>query len=203
MPKEILLHLRFIFQNMELKDVVAIAGQSGLHKVVGRSKNGLIVETIGTGKRFSTSFQDKVSVLEDISVYTVNEDMRLAEVFVKLHACAEVPEAKGDLKSVRSFLIETIQLDSERVYDNDIKKLMNWFHLLKGVLNFDTLVQTETAEAEEKAEEGATEEVKEKKTKKAAAPKNTEVKKAAKTPAPKANTKGNNSNKTTFRQKSV
>lgn len=188
---------------MELKDVVAIAGQSGLHKVVGRSKNGLIIETIGTGKRSSTSFQDKVSVLEDISVYTVNEDMRLADVFIKLKALGDVPEAKGDLKAVREFLVGAISLDSERVYDNDIKKLINWFHLLKDVLDFDKLGQTETTEAEADAEEASGEEVKEKKAKKVAAPKNPEAKKAAKTPAPKANTKGNNSNKTTFRQKSV
>ena len=41
---------------MELKDVVAISGMSGLHHVTGRSKNGLIVETIGTGRKFATGF---------------------------------------------------------------------------------------------------------------------------------------------------
>ena len=188
---------------MELKDVVAIAGQSGLHKVVGRSKNGLIVETISTGKRFSTSFQDKVSVLEDISVYTTGEDMRLADVFIKLKEIGDVPEAKTDLKQVREFLIGAISLDSERVYDNDIKKLLTWFHSLKDVLDFEKLAQTEAEEAAAENTEAAGEEVKEKKVKKAAAPKNPEAKKVAKTPAPKANTKGNNSNKTTFRQKSV
>ncbi|MBU3662034.1 MAG: hypothetical protein FGM41_02400 [Bacteroidetes bacterium] len=186
---------------MELKDLVAIAGQSGLHHVVGRSKNGLIVETIGTGRRFSTSFQDKVSVLEDISVYTVNEDMRLVDVFVALKAKGDAPEAKGDLKEVRKYLVEAINLDSERVYDNDIKKLMNWFHLLKDVLDFEKLKASQT-NGSETAEEVGTEEVKEKKVAKAAAVK-TEVKKQVKTATPKANSKANNSNKTTFRQKSV
>jgi hypothetical protein len=180
---------------------VAIAGQSGLHHVVGRSKNGLIVETIGTGRRFSTSFQDKVSVLEDISVYTVNEDMRLADVLVALKNSGNAPEAKGDLKAVRTYLIETINLDSERVYDNDIKKLMNWFHALKDVLDFDKLTAKEE-EAVEASSEVKAEEPKEKKAAKSSAAK-TETKKPAKSPAPKANTKGNNSNKTTFRQKSV
>ncbi len=203
MPMEILLHLPFIFQIMELKDVVAIAGQSGLHKVVGRSKNGLIVETIGTGKRFSTSFQDKVSVLEDISVYTINEDMRLADVFIKLKEIGNVPTSKSELKQVREYLVGAISLDSERVYDNDIKKLITWFHLLIDLLDFDKLGQTETSEAAAADEETGAEDAKEKKVKKAVAPKSAEVKKATKTPAPKANTKGNNSNKTTFRQKSV
>lgn len=186
---------------MELKDLVAIAGQSGLHHVVGRSKNGLIVETIGTGRRFSTSFQDKVSVLEDISVYTVNEDMRLVDVFATLKAKGDAPEAKGDLKEIRKYLVEAIHLDSERVYDNDIKKLMTWFHLLKDVLDFEKLKATTSGETES-AVEANSEEVKEKKLTKTVAPK-AEVKKQVKTATPKANSKANNSNKTTFRQKSV
>lgn len=187
---------------MELKDIVAIAGQSGLHKVVGRSKNGLIVETIGSGRRFSTSFQDKVSVLEDISVYTTGEDMKLSHVFIALKANESTPDSKTDLKELRKFLIGAIQLDSDRVYDNDIKKLFNWYHLLKDVLNFETLGKEEET-ADENAPAAEVEEVKEKKNKKTTAPKSSETKRVAKQDAPKANTKGNNSNKTTFRQKSV
>lgn len=136
---------------MELKDVVAISGKSGLHKVIGRSKNGIIVETIGTGTRFSTGYQDKVSVLVDISMYTVDGDMRLSEVFLKLKAANNVPDAKTDVKAVRKFLIDTIKLDSERVYDSDIKKLITWYNLLKDVLNFDSLVEPtdDITEAEE------------------------------------------------------
>ena len=29
---------------MELKDIVAVSGQGGLHKIIGRTKNGLILE---------------------------------------------------------------------------------------------------------------------------------------------------------------
>nr|MBP7512843.1 DUF5606 domain-containing protein [Bacteroidia bacterium] len=146
---------------MELKDVVAIAGQSGLHKIVGRSKNGLIVETIGSGRRFSTSFQDKVSVLEDISIYTIEEDLRLNLVLLKLHEKGNVPTAKEDMKSLRAYLIETINLDSERVYDNDIKKLLNWYHWLKDVLDFSKLAEpsadADTATTEESKEVAAPE----------------------------------------------
>lgn len=132
---------------MELKDVVAISGMSGLHHVTGRSKNGLIVETIGTGRKFATGFHDKVSVLEDISIYTLEGDMHLSDVFIKLNDAKNCPDAKEDLKKVRAFLIECIQLDSERVYDSDIKKLMNWFHALKNVLDFSKLgKQEEVAE---------------------------------------------------------
>jgi hypothetical protein len=173
---------------MELKDVVAISGMSGLHHVTGRSKNGLIVETIGTGRKFATGFHDKVSVLEDISIYTLEGDMHLSDVFIKLNNSSNLPEAKEDIKKIRTFLIECIQLDSERVYDSDIKKLMNWFHALKSVLDFNTLGKKdeETAEAEkveevkEEVKEIVAEEVIEEKPKKTPAKKTAAKKTAAK-----------------------
>jgi hypothetical protein len=173
---------------MELKDVVAISGMSGLHHVTGRSKNGLIVETIGTGRKFATGFHDKVSVLEDISIYTLEGDMHLSDVFIKLNNSSNLPEAKEDIKKIRTFLIECIQLDSERVYDSDIKKLMNWFHALKSVLDFNTLGKKdeETAEVEkaeeviEEVKEIVAEEVIEEKPKKTPAKKTAAKKTAAK-----------------------
>jgi hypothetical protein len=192
---------------MELKDIVAIAGQSGLHKIVGRSKNGLIVETIGTGRRFATSFQDKVSVLDDISIYTLEEDLRLNKVLIKLKESENVPAAKDDLKSIRKFLVETINLDSERVYDNDIKKLMTWFHILKDTLDFAKLAESdEVTETSAEANSEATTDVSSEEAK----PKKVAVKKAAtpktavpKSAAPKANTKGAGGSKTTYRSKTV
>lgn len=149
---------------MELKDIVAISGVSGLHQITGRSKNGLIVETIGSGRKFATSFHDKVSVLEDISIYTLEGDMHLSEVFLKLKAAAELP-AKEELKKVRQFLIEAVQLDSERVYDSDLKKLITWFYMLKDSLDWEKLAnrgtEAEAAPAEEVKEEVVAEEVKE------------------------------------------
>jgi hypothetical protein len=196
---------------MELKDVVAIAGQSGLHKIVGRSKNGLIVETIGNGRRFSTSFQDKVSVLEDISIYTLEEDMRLHLVLLKLKENGNAPAAKDDMKMIRSFLIELINLDSERVYDNDIKKLLNWFHTLKDVLDFDKLksaseaLDADVAAENDSPETNAEAPIEEAKPKKAAAKKTAAPKTATpkNTAAPKANTKGAGSSKTSYRPKAV
>ncbi|MDZ4666317.1 MAG: DUF5606 domain-containing protein [bacterium] len=195
---------------MELKDVVAIAGQSGLHKIVGRSKNGLIVETIGSGRRFSTSFQDKVSVLEDISIYTVEEDLRLNLVLLKLNEKGNVPAAKEDMKVLRAYLIETINLDSERVYDNDIKKLLNWYHSLKDVLDFSKLAEPSENEAEATSEtanadaptDAVVEDAKPKKVvaKKTATPKTTAPKNAA---SPKANSKGAGGSKTSYRPKAV
>ncbi|MEI6881789.1 MAG: DUF5606 domain-containing protein [Bacteroidota bacterium] len=192
---------------MELKDIVAVSGQGGLHKIIGRTKNGLILETIGTGKRFATSYQDKVSVLEDISMYAQEGDLHLAQVLVKINTKGNVPTPKDDAKAQRQYLIETIDLDSERVYDSDIKKLINWYAALKDVLDFAKLAEEKTEETavdenkEEENVEAAVEEKPKKTTAKKAAPKKT----ASKTAQPKATKVSTKSaaSTNTYRPKSV
>jgi len=181
---------------MELKDIVSIAGVSGLHKIIGKTKTGLILETIGTGKRFATGVQDKVSVLEDISMYTEEGDMKLADVLIKLNEkeVAGVPDAKTDLKDLRKFLSETIKLDNERVYDSDVKKLINWYHQLKTEIDFEKLktdAATETSATE--SEEHKTEKIAATKTPKKIAPKNI---------ATKHSSKGAGGSQMTYRPKS-
>ncbi len=177
---------------MELKDLVAISGIGGIHYVTGRSKNGLIVETIGTGRKFATNFHDKVSVLQDISIYTEAGDLHLSDVFKTIKEKGNTPEPKADLKAVRKYLIDTIQLDSERVYDSDIKKLMNWYHLLQDKLDFSKLskeIAEEQHEAPAQTEASTEVEAPKKKAaaKKATAPK--KEKEAATETAPKKTAK--------------
>ena len=140
---------------MNLKEIVAISGVSGLHKIIGRTKTGLILESLNeTKKRFPTSIQDKVSVLEDISMYTEEGDMRLVEVFVKIHEHGGAPTSKDNAETQRKFLVDAIKLDSERVYDSDIKKLLIWYIALKDIVDFNILLaEDHAAEAEETAEE--------------------------------------------------
>ncbi len=206
---------------MKLNEIVAIAGIGGLHKIIGKTKNGLILESLTEPKkRFPTSIQDRVSVLDDIAMYTQEGDMRLAQVLVKLNEAEKsgkaIPAGKDDNKTQRNFLVETIQLDSERVYDSDVKKLLVWYAALKDILDFSTLLEEDasassadetTEEVAEKAKpkakkakaETADEEVKPKKT---AAKKTTTKTAAPKNVVPKTNTKGTG-NTNTYRPKSV
>ncbi len=205
---------------MDLKEIVAIAGISGLHKIIGRSKNGLILETMSEPKkRFATGMHDKVSVLEDISMYTIEGDVQLAEVFVKLNDAEKAgnaaPSAKDDSKTQRAFVNTAVKLDNERVYDSDIKKLITWYNLLKGQLDFASLLgetAAETAEekpkkASKKAKSEETEEATEEAKPKKAAAKKTAAPKVPKTAAPKdVNTKVSSKGagtKNTYRPKSV
>jgi len=201
---------------MNLKEIVAISGVSGLHKIIGRTKTGLILESLNeTKKRFPTSIQDKVSVLEDISMYTEEGDMRLAEVFVKIHEKGDAPTSKDNAETQRKFLVNVIKLDSERVYDSDIKKLLIWYNALKGIVDFNVLLAEDNAtEAEETTEEtlknagnksedieNSVEKPKKATAKKTAAPKKTATKTV--TPKPTKLSSKSTSNTNTYRPKSV
>ena len=72
---------------MKLKEILAISGQPGLFKYVARSSNGVIVESLLDGKRTNASSTARVSALNEIAIFTENEDMPLSEVFEKIYAC--------------------------------------------------------------------------------------------------------------------
>lgn len=146
---------------LPLTDVVSVAGTPGLHKVIGRSKQNLIVESLdGSGKRFPVQLTNKVSVLSEIAIYTETEDMRLAKVFnyVKQHegTGASIPSSKASHDEIRAFMKTVLpEYDAERVYDSDIKKLLNWYVLLKDMIDFEAEAakydEAEEAEAEAEA----------------------------------------------------
>ena len=121
---------------MELKDILAIAGQPGLYKYVAQSMRGVIVESLLDGKRMNASASSRISALTEISMYTEGEDIPLAEVFTKMYAYTEGkqgPTAKeGDARLKEFFGAVITDYDRERVHTSDIKKAVAWFNLLVG-----------------------------------------------------------------------
>jgi hypothetical protein len=138
-------------------------------------------------------------VLEDISMYTAEGDMRMADVFLKLKDAKKLPGAQDEVKEQRQFLVDTIGLESERVYDSDIKKLFSWFSILKDQLDFDKLKEGNEAGETEEGKEGK-EDAKvvdeAPKTRKESGPK------PPRNTAGRTNTKGAGGSKTTYRPKS-
>lgn len=171
---------------MELKDIVAVAGMGGLHQIVGQRPSGLILETIDEQKRrFPTTLTQKVSILEDIAMFTIEGEVRLGEVFVNINAKEaeglEIPAKNADNNALKAFMEAVLPTyDKERVYVSDIKKLVSWYTILKGHLDFEALKNKGTEEegGEAKADTKAD-------LKPAAETKH----KTVKTAAPKVNTK--------------
>lgn len=183
---------------MELKDVVSVAGIGGLHKIVGQRPSGLILETIDEQKRrFPTSLTQKVSILEDIAIFTATDEVRLSEILLiikdKEAGGLNIPERKADENTLRGFMADVLpDYDKERVYASDIKKLVGWYAILKDTLDFEALKNSD----EEEGEEGADDKPKaEAKTKKEVKPK------VAKKPTAKVNTRNAGAKQTSMPRK--
>jgi len=138
-----------------LKGILAITGQPGLYKVISEGKNNVIIESLLTGKK-STAYADaKMSTLEDIAIYTLEEDVPLKKVFRKIaekENGGPAIDAKSSPDDLKKYFTEILpEYDKSRVYGSDVKKVLSWYNLLneKGLLVFED----ETAETDESAKE--------------------------------------------------
>jgi hypothetical protein len=160
---------------MELKDFISVAGKSGLHTIVGKSKNNVIVESLKDKKRFPIFNTNKISALSDISIYTYDEEILLSELFDRIQkkykkdAAVSHLESAEELKKVFEELVPNY--DQEQVYNSDIKKVFQWYNILHDT---DNLIKEESkeikkessADADKKKEDSKEETKKEVKNKK-------------------------------------
>lgn len=119
---------------MDIKGIIAISGKPGLYKVAAQGRNNIIVESLDNGKKFPAFASDKISALEDICIYTYEEDVPLIDVYTKL---AEKEGYKGSLNhkepadKLREHLASYLpDYDEDRVYDQDVRKLYQWYNIL-------------------------------------------------------------------------
>lgn len=138
-----------------LKTILSISGKPGLYKLVSSGKNMVIVESLTDKKRLPIYARDKVVSLGDIAMYTEEDEVPLKDVFVSIKE-----KEKGGKTSIQSnakpdelwnYLGEVLpNYDKDRIYNADVKKLINWYNLLiESDIDF---------EAEETNEEEVTEE---------------------------------------------
>lgn len=134
---------------MNLSGIISIAGMSGLYKVIAQTKNGLVVESLIDKKRVPAYASNKVSALEDVSIYSTGDDVPLKEVFQKIYdkekagACLDSKSPEVELK--KYFKTVFAEYDEERVYVSDIKKVLNWYNLLQkeGLLEEKEVEETD------------------------------------------------------------
>ena len=172
---------------MNLTGIIAISGKPGLFKVIAQGKNSIIVESLVDNKRVPAYASDRISALEDISIYTYEEDAPLKDLFIAIHTKESGKETishKEDLVKLQNYLLEILpNFDQERVYPSDIKKIFQWYNLL---LKSGNLI-LEEKEEKEKKEDKKEKPAKSEETKKAAAKKTPAVKPKAESGAkPKA-----------------
>ena len=142
---------------MDLSKILAISGKPGLYQMISETKNGLLVESLDDKKRFPVFAHEKVSSLEEISIFTEDDDIQLKEVFKKMHELLEGKQAidhKSNPAELKAFFEEAIpEYDKERVYNSDIKKVVHWYNQLHKYEMLD-FTEEEKEEDEEEKKEG-------------------------------------------------
>lgn len=127
-----------------LRKIISITGKPGLFKILSQGKGNLIVEELGTGRRFPAGARDRIVSLGDIAMYTEAGDTPLGGILDKVYAANEgkaidvktTAAAKNGLKDAFAAIVE--DFDRVRVHDSDIKKLFTWYNILiaNGITEF-------------------------------------------------------------------
>lgn len=138
---------------MDLSKILSIAGKPGLFKMVGESKNGIVVESLTDGKRIPAFSHERISSLKEISIYTEGEDMPLADILKNLYekqdAKPVVSPKKLSSNDLKSLFAEVVpDYDQDAVYTSDMKKVFTWYNQLleKDMLDFTEEDVVEDAE---------------------------------------------------------
>jgi len=142
---------------MDLNKILSIAGKPGLYKLVAQSKNGLIIESLIDGKRMNAFMNEKISSLEEISLFLHSEDVALKDVLRNMFNLTNGQKAidnKADDVKIKELFGQVVpDYDQERVYVSHMRKVIGWYNLLleKGMLDY-TKEEVTGSKPEETAE---------------------------------------------------
>jgi hypothetical protein len=151
---------------MNLEKILSISGKPGLYSLKVQTRTGFLAESLVDGKKISVSLKVNVSLLSEISIYTINEEKPLTEVMRNIAIKENEGPAishKEDNATLIAYFSEILpEYDSERVYPSDIKKVLNWYNLLqsKGMVSKEEPAAEAVVENAEEIKEKVVEEVK-------------------------------------------
>ena len=120
---------------MSLDKILSIGGKPGLFKLVTQTRSGFVAESLLDGKKITVGMQSNVSILSEIAIYTLEEELPLREVFQKIQLKEKGGKTSISHKSekieLEEYFFEVLpNYDEDRVYASDIKKVIRWYNLL-------------------------------------------------------------------------
>jgi len=141
---------------MALDKILSIGGKPGLYKLLTQTRAGFVGESLLDGKRITVSLQNNVSVLSEIAIYTLEEEVPLREVFQNIKDKEKGGKTaighKEDKLKLEEYFFEVLpNYDEDRVYASDIKKIIQWYNILhdQGIVDFSDTDDEDKANSEE------------------------------------------------------
>jgi hypothetical protein len=120
------------FTIMEYNRIIAITGLSGLYELLSSKSDGAIVRSLEDQQtRFVSSRVHNFSHLESIEVYTTRENINLVALFQAIQTSGAALPSEKDAAAVKAFFVKVYpELDFDRIYNSDMKKMVRWYALL-------------------------------------------------------------------------
>ena len=140
----------------DLTKILSISGQHGLFLYLAQARAGAIVENLSDKKRTVVDAKNRITTLEDISIYTSGGETKLREVMLKMKEVLgdnAAPSPKADPKELKDLFKKALpDYDEERFYVSHMKKVVEWYNEIREYASFDFVNPDEETEAEEKSE---------------------------------------------------
>ena len=146
---------------MEYSKLVAVTGLPGLFELINSKTDGAIVRSLDDkSTRFISGRVHNFSQLEGIEVYTTGENVNLVDVLNAMDKAGEKLPDDKDAAAVKKYFQKVYpEMDFERVYSSDMKKMVKWFDVLKkNNIEIKLSEQPEEETEEEVKEESIVEE---------------------------------------------
>lgn len=125
----------------DLKRILSISGEQGLFSYVSQATAGVIAESMLTGRRNCFGIRSRMTSLHDISIYTSEGEIRLQEVFEKMHAYLNdnaAPSQKSSPEELKKFFSKAVpEYDRDRFYVSHMKKVVEWYNILREHASLD------------------------------------------------------------------
>ena len=138
----------------DLTKILSVRGQRGLYRYIAQSRRGAIAESLRDGKRTNFAATSGITTLADISIFTMEGEVKLKDVFLKIKSVlgeADAPTSKASSAELTGLFEKALpDYDSDRFYVSHMKKVVDWYNELK---NYASLDFVEEEEAEEPAAE--------------------------------------------------
>ena len=119
---------------MDLSKILSVTGKSGLFKLLSHNKTSFIVESLTDGKRFPVFPNDGVATLDNISIFTEDEDVPLQSVLLSIYKKENGAQSTvnvNDNNALKAYFAEILpNYDRERVYVSNMKKVVLWYNQL-------------------------------------------------------------------------
>lgn len=138
---------------MDLSKILVVSGKPDIYELVSQTKSGAIVESLADKKRCPVFKTDRISSLNEISIFTTEKEKPLTEVMQEIFRKEDGKNIGFDIRKASNadlfaYFAEVLpNYDTEHVHASDVKKVLLWYNLLNNAGKIDL----ETPEEEENA----------------------------------------------------